>query len=82
MLAEFFKFFAWFFYLCVIWEAVTLVFSRFFFNGSIKCLNWLIRYQRLGGTIVATQEAFQRFRRDIWIVLILNCVVVILINLL
>jgi|GEM_PF-5799848 len=82
MLAYFFKYFGWFFYLCVIWEAFTLLFSRYFFNGSIKCLNWLIRYQRLEGTIIGTEAAFQRFRRDIWIVLILNCVVVILINLL
>ncbi len=76
-----FKSLEWFFWLWVIWAALHVAFTRYFFNAAINFVNWLIKIHHFDGSIIATEKAFQQFRRDLWILLVLNIIVIILIRL-
>ena len=78
----FFKAIEWFFLFWIIWVAIHLMFTRYFFDGAIKCVNWLIKIHGFEGAIVGTEKAFRQFRRDLWILLILNILIIVLIKLL
>lgn len=78
----FFKAIEWIFVLCVAWMGASLIFPKFAFNACINCLNWLIKQQNLDGTLSGNEKAFRQFRRDIWILFVLEIIVIILIELL
>lgn len=70
----------WFFLVWLLLTALHLMFSRFFFERMINFGNWVIKFHGFDGGIVATEKAFNHFRRDLWILMILNLVVLILIR--
>jgi hypothetical protein len=78
----FFKAVEWIFVLCVGWMMLSVIFPRYFFNGCIKTLNWLIKSQGFDGVISGNEKAFKQFRRDILILLVLETLVIVLIELL
>lgn len=77
-----FKSLEWFFWGWVIWGIVHVVNTRGCYNAAIKFCNWLIKLHDFDGQLISTEKAFQRFRRETFILLILNICVVILIRLL
>lgn len=70
----------WFFLVWILLTALHLAFSRFFFNRMIHFANWVIAFHGFEGQIAGTDKAFKIFRRDLWILLILNFIVLILIR--
>lgn len=78
----FFKYIEWFFWL---WEFLIIIYltnTRFFFNCVIRFMNWLFRIHDFEGSMIATEKAYKRFCRELWILLVLVLIVIGLIKLL
>lgn len=71
----------WFFLFWILLTALHLMFSRFFFNRMIAFANWMITFHGFDGAVIATDKAFKHFRRDLWLLMILNILVIVLIRL-
>ena len=75
-----FKSMEWFFWVVVVLTAFHLVNTRGCFEARIRFGNWMLRLHDFDGQIAGTPKAFTRYRRDMWILFILNLVVIFLIR--
>lgn len=76
-----FKSMEWFFWCAVFVCAFHVVNIRCCYNSMIKFFNWMVRLHDFEGRIAGTPKAFDRYRRDMWILLVLNAAVIFLIRL-
>ncbi len=75
-----FKSMEWFFWGAVIVTSVHLVNTRGCFDTMIKFGNWMLRLHDFDGHISGNPKAFARYRRDMWVLFVLNVIVVLLIR--
>lgn len=75
-----FKSMEWFFWGAVVVTAFHQINTRGCFNAMIRFVNWMLRLHDFDGQIAGTPKAFTRYRRDMWILLILNVIIVLMIK--
>lgn len=75
-----FKSMEWFFWGAVIVTGFHLVNTRGCFDAMIAFANWMLRLHDFDGQISGNPKAFARYRRDLWILFVLNVMVVLLIR--
>jgi len=76
-----FKFIQPLFWLTQLWLMLNLADARGAFGTNLKVINWLIRRQGFMTQLIFEEKAFNIWRRDLWILFVLNLVVIVLIRL-
>ena len=79
-LGLFFKDIEWLFWVWLFWVAFSLLNPREKFKNGMNFCNWLIKIHDFDGKIIITEKSYQRFHRDLWILLFLVGIILVLIK--
>lgn len=69
------------FWLAQVWIAACLIKPKYFFEGNVKVLNWLLHKQGFDTQLPLADRAFTVWKRDLTILFVLNFIVIVLIYL-